>query len=105
MGDLINFIFDQFLDLVCFPLLGGGPYLRGFLVGTLSALVVGWSARFILFHRGRMQYFFDTVQPSLRPSPGGYDRMRGCSCSGMLLVIFAGTILIIGFGIIYALSH
>jgi hypothetical protein len=105
VGDLVNFIFDHFLDSLCFPLLGGGPYLRGFLFGTLSALALGWSARFILFHRARILVFFATVQPSLKPSASGYERMRGCSCSALLLATLGLTMLAFGYGIVYALSR
>lgn len=105
MGDLINFIFDQFLDLVCFPLLSGGAYLRGFLFGAGSALVVGWLSKFTLFHRGRMLYFFATIPPSLRPSQSGFDSMRGCSRSAFLLAAVAVAGLVFICGIVYALSH
>ena len=105
MGDLVNFIFDHFLDSLCFPLLGGGPYLRGFLFGIVSALVVGLLSRFALFHRARMVTFFATVQPSLKPSASGYERMRGCSCSALLLATLGLTMLAFGYGIVYALSR
>ncbi|MBP6016098.1 MAG: hypothetical protein KA586_05205 [Candidatus Promineofilum sp.] len=105
MGDLINFIFDQFLELFFFPLLGSEPYLRGFFFGVLSAVAAALSWRFASFHRGRILYFFATVQPSLRPSPSGFERMRGCSLSVVLLAIFLGIIISSGCGIIYALSH
>ena len=105
MGDLVNFIFDHFLDSLCFPLLGGGPYLRGFLFGTLSTVILGLSWKFASIHRARMVTFFATVQPSLKPSASGYERMRGCSCSALLLATLGLTMLAFGYGIVYALSR
>ena len=105
MGDLVNFIFDLFLDRFFFPLLGSETYLRGFLFGTLSTVILGLSWKFASIHRARMVTFFATVQPSLKPSASGYERMRACSCSAILLAILGVIMLALGYGFAYALSH
>jgi hypothetical protein len=106
MGELINTLFDRLHELLGLPLFfSSGKYRLGTLFGFLMAGAVGWLSNMYVVHRRRMENYFATIPPSLRPSPSGFQSMVGCSRSGCILVTITGVLLFMLAGSLYACTH
>ncbi len=91
MGELIDYFTDIALELLCIPLVSEPMFRRGFLVAMFVAFVIGRGARMFLHARGQIIAFYSTIQPSLKPSPSGYERMNGCM-GGVITIGILGAI-------------
>jgi len=105
MVELLEDIAKIFFDLVCIPFLTEPAYLKGFLVGMTVALVLGTTARIFLYARGKVQVFFATVPPSLKPSPSPNERMNGCMFGLFILFLLAVITLTSMWIVAYGLSR
>ena len=89
MGELIDYFADIVIDMLCIPMVSEPMYRRGFLVALAFTFLIGKGTRVFLFARGRILTFFSTIQPSLKPSPSGYERMNGCTTGVITIVALA----------------
>jgi hypothetical protein len=105
MGELVDYFANIVIDFLCIPMVSEPMYRRGFLVALVFTFLIGKGTRMFLFARGQIVTFFSTIQPSLKPSPSGYERMNGCTAGmitiGALAVISCTSVWIF----LYALSR
>lgn len=106
MGEIVNFLFDRLHELLGLTeYSSSGAYWRGLAVGFAAAVAIGWLWGAYRIHSRQIHYFFDTIPPSLRPSPSGYQSMLGCSRSGCILVSIVAVLLFMLSGSLYACTH
>ncbi len=105
MVELLEDFAKFFFELVCIPFLTEPAYLKGVFVGMTIALVIGTTARIFLYARGKIQVFYATVQPSLKPSPSPNERMKGCLFGVTILFLLAVITITSMWMVAYALSR
>jgi hypothetical protein len=83
MLDIFDDLFDLITDFVCVP---SGIYSRGLLVGASLVVIFALCYRETIRDWKKIQAFFKPIDPSLKPSPSGYQSM--VDCLGGLLRLF-----------------
>lgn len=99
MLELIFALSDAFWDSIWSA---EGPFFRGIAAGVILsafAAAVYWE---IVGDRKKISFFFVTIEPSLKSSSSGYDRMIGCAIALLRLGFLFLTLAILVAGCVHS---
>jgi hypothetical protein len=82
-----------------------GSYRSGFTWGLITALVIGYTSRQLLYWWNRvLQFFSPTKQPATKEGPSPYSTYRGCGISLIKLIVVGALILVVLAAVAKAIS-
>ena len=96
IGSALSFAGRQINDLIVQPFLHDASFRSGAIWGVITALVVGYLSRLLLYWWSRvLQFFAATKQPATKEGASPYSTSLGCGISIVKIIAVAILILLV----------